>query len=214
MRNSSKKYGLILGEGKKDITVLQKITPENVLDQLNFEYYEGKNKLGLFLETTLKSPGYTSGRIQRILVTRDADENWESAWQSAREAVQGVFKVKVPEPGKWQQIENGPLIAIWVAPGNNKEGMIETLYLEAAKSSDTQAFECLETYIECLKTKDSIELHEKERFDIWTIVAQGEGPAKGRKRLSFDDVIGRLSLNWNSDVFSEIKTLLIQTSDF
>ena len=212
MNDSSKKYGLILGEGKDDVAVLKKITPEESLKKLNYEDYKGKDKLESFLETTLNSPGYTSGRIKKILVIRDADENWKSAWQSASEAVQRVFKVKLSEPGKWQQIENGPLITIWIAPGNKTEGTIETLYLKAAKNSDVQVFDYLEKYTECLKTKDSIELHEKERFAIWTIAAQGKGPVKGRKRLAFNDVIKRLPLNWNSDVFGEIKTLVVQTA--
>lgn len=214
MTHGLKKYGLVLAEGREDIAVLKKIVPKEICNKLKYEDYKGKDKLKSFLETIPKSPGYTSGHIQKILITRDADESWESAWQAVNAAVHDVFKIEVSEPGQWTQIENGPQITIWIAPGTKKEGMIETLYLEAAKNSDAQVFDCLEKYIECLETKDSIELHEKERFDIWTIVAQGTGPVKGRKRLPFSDAIERLPLDWNSAVFSEIKKLLVETSKF
>ena len=208
----SNKISLVFGEGKEDLAVMQKVASAAQISGLEYKEYRGKDKLKSFLKVERKAPDYTSGRIQRILITRDADENWQAAWDAARNAVQSIFEVEVSAPGQWQQIENGPQIAVWIAPGSNQEGMIETLCLEAAKNSDADTFDCLETYTDCLQSKHGIELHEKERFEIWTIAAQG--PAMGRKRLPFAEAITRkqLPIDWSNSAFTEIKDLLNATS--
>jgi len=61
-----------------------------------------------------------------------------------------------------------------------------------------------------LQEKHRIELHEKERFDIWTIVAQG--PALGRKRMSFSDALERIPFDWADETFSDLRNLLAEAS--
>lgn len=210
MNQNSNKISFVFGEGKEDLAVMRKIATAARISGLEYEEYGGKDKLQKFLRMKQNTPDYTSGRIQRILITRDADEDWQAAWDAANNAVQSIFGVEVSTPGQWQQIENGPQIAIWIAPGSNKQGMIETLCLEAAKNSNADTFDCLETYTECLQSKHGIELHEKERFEIWTIAAQG--PAMGRKRLPFAEATTRLPIDWTNTAFTEIKDLLNATS--
>ncbi len=210
MSQAAQKFSLVLGEGKEDLAVLQKVAEAGEINGLRYKEYGGKNKLKSFLNMEQKAPEYTSGRIKRILITRDADENWQAAWDAASGAAQNIFGVVISAPGEWQQIENGPQVSIWIAPSRDKEGMIETLCLEAAKNTDSDTFDCLETYVECLQTKHQIELHEKERFEIWTIAAQGS--AMGRRRLPFSEAITRLPIDWSNSAFTEIKDLLDATS--
>lgn len=212
MTHIPEKHSLILGEGKAEIAIFEKLAPPPKTSDfdLKYKYYGSKDQLESCLRSVQKQGDYTSGRIRKILITRDADENWQAAWDAVSNAVQSIFRVEISAPGKWQPIENGPLIAIWITPGTRKQGMLETLCLQAAKNSSPNTFDCLEAYTECLKSKHAIELHEKERFDIWTVAAQGE-PARGRKRLPLSAVIKRSQLiDWNSTAFTEIRNLLIE----
>lgn len=207
MRKPVEKFSLVIGEGKQDLAVLRGIATAAGISDLRYKDYGGKDKLPAFLGMETKSPEFTSGQIQRILITRDADEDWDAAWNAAKNAIQQAFCVTIDAPGKWEQPPHGPSVAAWIAPGTKKEGMIETLCLEAAENSAPQSFECLNAYIECLQSKQAVELHEKERFEIWTISAQGA--AKGQKRLPFDQAISRLKMiNWENEAFSELRTLL------
>lgn len=204
------KYGLVLAEGKTDIAVLERIAQAAGIGGLRFENFGGSGNLKSFLEVLVKRPDFVSGRIGKVLITRDADDSFESAWSSVRGMVAKVFGPSIEEPGRWESSRNGPRIAAWIVPGSGRTGMIESLCLDVAKKSAPDAFECLLPFTSCLRDNHGIELHEKERFDIWTIIAQG--PALGRKRMSFSDALARIGFDWADDTFSELRDLLESAS--
>ena len=206
MISDTKKQSLVLCEGEADVRVLRTIASKANVDNLRVEPFYGKDKLPERLNVLKNEPDFTSNRLNRILVTRDADDGWKNAWDAASNAVKSVFGVELKEAGEWKQIGGGPEIALWLAPRDQSEGMIETLCLQAARESNPVSFECLDAYTDCLQEKQGIELHEKERFEIWTLAA--EGPVRGRKRLDFNQALERLDFNWNSEAFTEIRELL------
>lgn len=210
MTLSTSKFGLLLCEGKEDVTVFNKIAEHASLGGIDIRDFGGKDRFGAYLKMLSNSPEYVRGRISRILLTRDADEEPSAAIESLSTAVEQHLGSNPRSADKWLRLSSGTEIAIWVAPGGNRPGMIESLCLDAAKNATPDTFDCLETYTDCLQQKHGIELHEKERFAIWTLAAQGQ--ALGRKSLPFSDALQRMEFDWGHETFNEIRRLIAECS--
>lgn len=204
-------HGLVLCEGKGDVAVMERIARAAKLHRLRFKYYSGKTNLHSSLEVLSKTPAFNNGSLSRILITRDADDCYQEAWQEVRETVQLVLGVSLDEPETWHCSDAGdiPALAVWIAPARNQPGMIESLCLQAAAQVDPRSLHCLDLYSRCLKQNNRIELHEKERFGIWTIAAQGT--ASRSRRMSFRDAIERLPIPWDGPVFEPLRKILSET---
>jgi hypothetical protein len=138
--------------------------------------------------------------------SREADDSWDAAWQATSEAIREVFDTNVQEPCVWQRVNNETEIAAWIAPGRDCSGMIETLCLQAVRSENSDTFFCLEQFAACLHERHAGDLHEKEKFAIWSIAAQVKDAP--RQRLSIPRAISNLNIDWNSPVFAELAAVL------
>lgn len=94
-------------------------------------------------------------------------------------------------------------------PSPGKTGMIETLCLEAARTKSPSDFDCLDPLMACLENLRGEKPHEKVRFAIWTIIAQGTG---AKKRLSLERAIDHLPLDWGDEAFVPLRDLLIDVT--
>lgn len=207
MSQLKQKSCLILCEGKEDQRVFESLLENMNLRGISCENYQGKDQLRNRLHLLKSSPEFTSGAYQRILITRDADNNWDAAWQSASDAVQNVFGSKPTESAEWIRINENTELAVWICPGNQQTGMIETLCLNAAKSSDSDSFACLDQFIDCINSKHQATLHEKEKFAIWSIAAQDK--SLPRQRVDMKNVLKKLPFDWNSSEFNPVREILL-----
>jgi hypothetical protein len=206
-------HGLVLCEDKGDVAVMEKIARSAKLRKLRFKYYSGKTNLHPSLEVLSKTPAFNNGSLRRILITRDADDSYQQAWDEVRETLQLIFGSCPDEPEQWHHSKKNdlPAIAVWIAPTKGQAGMIESLCLEAASKVDSTSLHCLNMYTRCLQQNNRIQLHEKERFGIWTIAAQGASPRS--RRMSFRDAIERLPIPWNDKVFATLRSILAETAN-
>ncbi len=198
---------LVLCEGKEDLLVIQTLAKHAGLEgKLTFQQYGGKDKLRAYLHQLKASPEYARGEYSRILVTRDADSDFASSWQALKDSIAEAYSCETTTPGEWIKIENGPEIAAWIIPGPGKTGMIETLCLESSRTKSPKVLECLDSFMSCLTTAHGGEAHEKTRFAIWTIAAQGAG---ANKRMSLEYAIPYLPINWDDTAFAPLRELLV-----
>lgn len=198
---------LVLCEGKEDLLVIQALAKHAGLDgKLTFQEYGGKDRLRAYLHLLKTSPEYTRGEYSRILLTRDADSNFASSWRALKDSIEEAFSCEPATPGEWIAPENGPEIAVWIIPGPGKTGMIETLCLESSRTKAREVLKCLDSFMGCLAAVNGEEPHEKTRFALWTIAAQGAG---AQKRLSLERAIQNLPIDWHDDAFSPLRELLI-----
>lgn len=152
------------------------------------------------------SPEYVRGEYSKVLLTRDADSEFNSAWDALKGAVQSIFSVGLTSPGEWCTIVGEPEIAAWIIPGVGEKGMIETLCVESSRSKIPEVLSCLDSFVGCLNRIHGDLLHEKARFAIWTIAARG--PA-AKDRMSLKHAIPNLPIDWNDEAFTPLKTLLV-----
>lgn len=201
---------LVLCEGKEDRLVMQAIARHaGIEDKLSFEDYGGESKLREYLAALMVRGDFRRGEIPRILVTRDADANFDSAWASITGSIQISFGCDIGQPGMWVVTESGAEVTAWVVPGPGQPGMIETLCLNAARSSSPEMFGCLDPFIDCLGRLQEGTPHDKVRFAIWTIIAQGAG---AQDRLSIERALSRLHLDWSNEVFLPLTEIFTDLS--
>ncbi|MDQ8193660.1 hypothetical protein QEH59_04455 [Coraliomargarita sp. SDUM461004] len=210
MRRPIEKYGLILGEGRDDCVVFKKIAQAAGLSGLEFEELGGKDKFVQRLTQLSLSPEFTRGQINRILITRDADGSWEAALHSLSDAVARVFGHAITKTREWVSVNEHCEIALWIVPGDDQSGMLETLCLQAAKEATPSDFECLDQFAACLKQQTDAPLHEKEKFAIWSLVAQEK--QLPRQRLSLPRAVVNIPLNWQDPLFSDLTELMSEAS--
>lgn len=197
---------LVLCEGKEDRLVMEMLAQHAGLEgKLAFQDYGGESKLRRYLATLKVSPEFRRGEFSRVLVTRDADADFDQAWSSLKGSIRAVFSSEPMTPGVWIPTESGSQISAWVIPGPDKAGMIETLCLEAARAKSPLDFGCLDPLMACLENLQDEKPHEKVRFAIWTIIAQGAG---AKKRLSLERAIDHLPLDWGDEAFTPLRELL------
>lgn len=199
---------LVLCEGKEDRLVMEMLARHAGLEgKLAFQDYGGESKLRAYLATLKVSPEFARGEYSRILVTRDADANFSRAWTSISDAIKAVFSQAPASPGEWIAPEVGAQISAWVIPGAGKTGMIETLCLDASRSKSPELFTCLDPFVACLGKLHEVIPHEKVRFALWTIIAQGAG---AKDRLSLDRALAKLPLDWGDETFAPLRRLLVE----
>ena len=201
---------LVLCEGSDDQRVMEGLAAHcGILEHLRFRNYAESGTLRSFLVTLSKSPEFTSGGIQTILITRDADDDHRSCWQTVRDAAKAAFGRELSGPGHWESIQAGPRVAAWINPAPGENGMLESLFLQAARDSHAEVFPCIDAFVECIAKARQARLHEKSRFSIWSIVAQGPG---AKDRLSIQKALERLPPNWDHPAFAGLSRMLRETA--
>lgn len=197
---------LVLCEGKEDMLILKEVAKAAGLgDKLRFDQYEGSGKLLPFLANLKVSPEYTRGEYSRILLTCDADNDYEKAWKTLSNAIADIFLCELPEPLARAEQENDPALSAAVISGPDKTGMIETLCLDSSRTQAGEVFKCLDPLMECLESSQGKRPHEKVRFAMWTIIAQGND---ARKRLSVERAISHIPMNWKCTTFAPLVEML------
>lgn len=201
---------LVLCEGKEDRLVMQGLAKHAGLEgRLDFLDYGGESNLRPYLANLKVSPGYARGEYGKILITRDADKSFDGAWQSIRDSIKVVFSLTVMRPGVWIRNEDGIDLAAWVIPGPGQSGMIETLCLEAARATTPEIFDCLDPFMKCIGRLHNEAPHEKVRFAIWTILAQGK---TAKDRLSVELALKRIPISWENEAFRDLRKQLQQVA--
>lgn len=202
---------LVLCEGKDDRIVLETLAGHlGLASRLTFESYDGRDNLRDYLRNLKSRPEFTRGRIRAVLVTRDADQDYQAAWRSVVGAVLDFLSVTLKNPGETAKDSDGRSVVAWVLPGLEQNGMLETMLLEAERERNIELFECLDAFVACHARVKGTSLHEKARFHLWTIAAQNPG---AQDRLRIENALQLLPPNWDAPQFRPVVDLLRHFAD-
>jgi hypothetical protein len=196
-----------LCEGKEDRLVIEALAKHaGLAGRLAISHCDGESLLRSSLSNLKVRSDFRRGEINRVLVTRDADTDFNGAWAAVRDSVRSAFAAELAAPGEWVDTTDRVPIAGWIIPGPGQQGMIETLCLDASRGSAAKVFECLDPLMRCLEGIHGERPPEKVRFAVWTIIAQGTGV---KKRLSLERALEHLPLDWDAEAFVSLKEILI-----
>lgn len=116
-------------------------------DQFEFRDYGGKDNMRNVIGAIVKME--TFKKVRAVLITRDANQNPDAAFQS----IQGALKANnLPVPQKpGILVEGPPCVAVWIFPDNTSPGELETLCKEALRNHPAAI--CVDDYLVCVKQK-------------------------------------------------------------
>jgi hypothetical protein len=141
-----KKTKLLAVEGTDEVIFFEELFKHiGMLDKVELREVGGKDQFKIKMPTLQKTTGFNN--LDAIGIIRDADENFESAFES----IKGVFeKMGIQVPARPGQFSDGvPKVGIFIMPDNANKGMLENLCLNTVK--DDQAMECVDQFINCAK---------------------------------------------------------------
>lgn len=138
---------LLLVEGKDEILFFGALITELGLQDIQVLQMAGKTKLRETLKALVRTPKFTE--VVSLGVVRDADSDYDAAFQSVCDALESVSLAVPQRP--LEQFGNAPRVTVMILPKENKPGMLEDLCLESVAS--TPAMVCVKQYFECLQTR-------------------------------------------------------------
>lgn len=150
---------LLLGEGQEEVELFSALlTHMGLAEQVQVLPYRGKSKLAAFLTTVLPAiPGFA--QVQRIAITRDADEDAAGATTSVEHAISS-------SPPEVQSRVRGRFIL----PDNQSPGALEALWLESML--ETPFAPCVKQFFDCLESQgwapsQTFAKADKARAQVW-----------------------------------------------
>ena len=160
--------------------------------------YGGKPKLRPLLATLYLAPGYSD--LEALGVTRDADDSFNSTFQSIRDSLDNA---NLNVPVKPNALTEGkPSVSVFVLPDCSNPGMLETLCLSAVQ--DDQAMPCVEQYLQCLEETANLPSRNPDKARAHAFLA-----SRARPELRVGEAAQAGHWNLDSPVFDPLKNFLL-----
>ena len=148
---------LLLVEGEDEVNFFRAWFTELLIQDVQVLEYSGKTRLAEFLLDLTGLPGFS--KVQRIAITRDADDSASSAKDSLRAMIEGA-----PDEIRQRAIDS------FVLPNDQSPGALEALWL-ASLDADPMA-ECVNGFFRCIEEKgwhpsQVWAKNDKARAQVW-----------------------------------------------
>lgn len=190
---------VLLVEGKDDRLFFEALNEHLGFHNIQVLDYEGKTNFRPFLKVLTKTPGFIM--VSSLGITRDADMNGHTAFQSVCDALQSI-KLPVPDRPLMRAGQN-PRVSIMILPQESTSGMLEDLCLKAVMSDP--AISCMEKYFQCLIENGLTLPNNQSKAKVQVFLASR--PEAG-KRLGEAAAAGYLP--WENDAFEQVKNFIRQ----
>ncbi|TDJ67934.1 MAG: hypothetical protein E2O38_16860 [Proteobacteria bacterium] len=137
----------LIVEGKDDKIFFIYFLEHLRVDDIQVQVYEGKDNLGPFLKALLLTPGYDQCEVLGIV--RDADDDPQAAFNSARTALQSAGLPEPPAPE--MSTGDSPRVSVLILPNGNTAGMLESLCYAAV--ADDPVVPCVDEFLSCVQER-------------------------------------------------------------
>ena len=159
--------------------------------------FGGVQELRGFLLAFVNMPEF--GTVERVGVVRDAEDDANGAWQSVRSALENA---KMPIPKHVGQRSVGkPGVSVFILPGNNQPGMLETLLNQTFANAPIN--ECIDTFFQCVEDLPDQQIQRPDKARSQAYLATWPEP-----HVSVG--VAAMKGYWNLDhsVFGPLRTFL------
>lgn len=190
---SISKPKLLIGEGNDEWSFFKALLSHLHIEDVQVEQYGGKDNLGPFLRTLPVRPGYQE--LVSLGITRDADENPESAFESVSGALQRAGIAAPSQPG--DVTGENPQVSVWILPGGDTRGMLENILLESVDADP--GLICVDEYLQCIhqRTQRQPQNRSKARVHAWLA-------SQSRSYLRIGEAASKGIWPWDSSVFEPL----------
>ncbi len=179
---------IIIGEGKEEEIIFDKLIDFLSIDDIQVFKYNGKDNLKNFLKTLPLIPGFSE--LRSLGITRDADQSFDAASDSINSSLSN---------NKLNEVNNLQ-IKTFILPDNRSPGMLEDLILQ---SIDSDEISCIDHFLDCIKNKTERvpKNQSKAQMNAWLSTQSESGKRLGEAAKA--DYI-----NWYHDAFEDIKLFI------
>ena len=163
---------VLVVEGEDDVRFFEELAKHLGLRDIQILSAGGKTKLPLFLRVLPLTPDFSL--VDYLSVIRDADTNPDGAFESVCGALD---KAGLPVPKQLLvQTDTKPSVAVMILPGDNRQGMLEDLCLEAI--AQDPAMLCVTQYFECLEKQKIARPDDMAKAKVHVFLASRKKPDK------------------------------------
>jgi hypothetical protein len=189
---------LLVVEGKDEEFFFAALLRQMGLSGIQVLPIGGKDRLKMNLSLLRVSPDFSM--VKSLVIIRDADDDSDSSFQSVCYCL-GREGLSVPKkPGEFTG--SHPRVCVIVMPGGGTPGMLEDLCLKSVSSYSEM--KCVDDFFQCLKIKGASFPKKESKARVQVFLASRE---ETMRHLGLAAEKGYWP--WDSPVFSELKSLLL-----
>ena len=97
--------------------------------------------------------------VQSLGIVRDAETSAERAFQSVQSSLE---RAKLPVPDSLaERTGDSPAVAVLILPGDNRQGMLETLLCESFAATPVE--DCIDDFFKCVKSLPSVSIERSDK---------------------------------------------------
>ena len=167
------------------------------LEGIEVHDFGGTGELSGFLSAFVMIPGFNT--VAALGIVRDAEENATSAFQSVQSALR---KAELLPPDRPRQLSAGtPAVAALVLPGDDEDGMLETLLCRTI--ADQPENTCIDAFFECIENRTNVSVKRPDKSHAYAFLSTKEHP-----QTSVGVAAKKGYWNLDHNAFSEVRDFL------
>ncbi len=161
----------LLVEGLDAERFFEVLLRREAVADVQVQNFGGGDELRRFLPAFKIAPRFDE-KVTTLAIVRDAEDNHEAAFQSVCGTLKGA-NLPVPMCGG-EFVGSKPRVAVFILPGFNRIGMLDTLCLESVL--DDPAMHCVENYVECVERVSGRRLANPTKSRLYAFLASRTRP--------------------------------------
>lgn len=154
MRLKSK---ILLVEGNDPRNFFEAFVRHLSIDNIQIQNFGGITQLRDFLEGLVGATGFRV--VESIGIVRDAETSAAGAFQSVQSSLKNAA---LPVPNRPERrTDTSPAVTVLILPGNNQQGMLETLLCESF--AGTPENDCIDAFFACVDALPNASIKRPEK---------------------------------------------------
>ena len=148
----------LLVEGNDQRNFFEAFTSHLSIANVQVENFGGVNQLSDFLEGFVGATGFRE-TVRRLGIVRDAETSAGGAFQSVQSALSNAA---LPVPDSPVECTGGsPAVAVLILPGDNRQGMLETLLCESIAVTPVEG--CIDDFFNCVEALPDVSVGRSDK---------------------------------------------------
>ena len=147
----------LLVEGNDSRNFFEAFVEHLSLANIQIQNFGGVYELRGFLRALVNAPGFQT--VQSIGIVRDAETSAERAFQSVQSSLE---RAKLPVPDSpAERTDDSPAVAVLILPGDNRQGMLETLLCESFADDPVEG--CIDDFFKCVESLPDVYIERSDK---------------------------------------------------
>ena len=142
-----KKEKLLLVEGRDEEVFFEAFFRKRNISKIQIMENGGKEQFAKELPEIIKLPNFRT--VSSLAVVQDADQSAGKTFKSIRSVLENNDLKAPDKPASF--ISGPPRIGVFIIPGENNPGMLESLCLSTVESGESKSLlGCVDSFIDCV----------------------------------------------------------------